>query len=204
MESATLSRIPADSSMPASNASRQSECYPPDNAEALEQSLVDAFNQHRNQLVNTLFFMLGNHADALDALQTAFLNCWRTRQNLATVRSLRAWIFRIGVNAAKDLQRNAYRQRARPLAGAALLPETNGPSPMRVAMERETETRLRQALLLLRSEEREVFSLRFHGQLSFLEIAELRHCPEGTVKTQMRAAIMKLRQLLHERANPTP
>jgi RNA polymerase sigma-70 factor (ECF subfamily) len=73
-----------------------------------------------------------------------------------------------------------------------------------VAMERETEARLRQALLVLRSEEREVFLLRFHGQLSFVEIAELRQCPEGTVKTQMRAAISKLRQLLHERAKPLP
>ena len=204
MRSATYSHVTAESSTQAVRAGLWSNCAPAENEQALEQGLVDAFNEHRGKLVNTLSLLLGNHADALDALQTAFLKCWRMRKDLGAVRNLRAWIFRIGVNAAKDLQRNAFRQRARPLADAALLPEAAGPSPVRVAMEHESENRLRQALLVLRSEEREVFLLRFQGQLSFVEIAELRRCPLGTIKTQMRAAITKLRGLLHDSTSPLP
>ena len=77
--------------------------------------LVQAFNEVRAELVSTLFFWLGNHDDAQDATQEAFLKCWRTRSTLNEVQNLRAWIFRVGLNAAKDLQRNAWRRRARPL-----------------------------------------------------------------------------------------
>src|SRR5262245_35303901 len=63
---------------------------------------VRAFNEVRAELVSTLFFVLGNHDDAQDAAQDAFLKCWRKRGELKAVRNLRAWIFRVGLNAAKD------------------------------------------------------------------------------------------------------
>src|SRR5438105_2630857 len=106
---------------------------PLDSAEAF----VCAFNEVRAELVSTLFFLLGNHEDAQDAAQDAFLKCWRTQASLPGVRNLRAWIFRVGLNAAKDLQRNAWRRRARPLGDAAP-PEVIGtPSPCEVLEDKE-------------------------------------------------------------------
>src|SRR5205823_3051571 len=89
----------------------------PDGAVRSGEEFVRAFNEVRAELVSTLFFLLGNHEDAQDAAQDAFLKCWRTRDSLGEVRNLRAWIFRVGLNAAKDLQRSAWRRRARPLLG---------------------------------------------------------------------------------------
>ena len=51
----------------------------------------------------------------------------------------------------------------------------------------------------LRPEEKEVLLLRMNGSMTFEEIAEWRRSPVGTVKTQMRAAIAKLRQVLQEK-----
>jgi RNA polymerase sigma-70 factor (ECF subfamily) len=162
------------------------------------EGFVRAFNECRAELVSTLFFVLGNHDDAQDAAQDAFLKCWRTRSTLAEVNNLRAWIFRVGLNAAKDLQRNAWRRRARPL-GDQPPPETRAaPSPAETMEERESRERLKQALLDLRPEEKEIFLLRQNGELTYEEIAELRRCPVGTVKTQMRAALHKLRRVLQE------
>src|SRR5437870_3727287 len=98
---------------------------PVDSAEAF----VSAFNEVRAELVSTLFFLLGNHDDAQDAAQDAFLKCWRTQKSLLEVRNMRAWIFRVGLNAAKDLQRNAWRRRAKPLGDAAPPESTGAPSP---------------------------------------------------------------------------
>ena len=53
---------------------------------------------------------------------------------------------------------------------------------------------LREALLHLRPEEKEVFLLRQNGELTYEQIAELHNRPVGTVKTQMRAALEKLRK----------
>jgi RNA polymerase sigma-70 factor (ECF subfamily) len=158
---------------------------------------VRAFNAVRAELVSTLFFVLGNHDDAQDAAQDAFLKCWRTRDGLAEVQNLRAWIFRVGLNAAKDLQRSAWRRRVRPLGDSPPCP-CPAPSPADSLENKEDLDRLRQALSGLRPDEQAVFLLRQNGDLTYEEIAELRRSPVGTVKTQMRAALHKLKQVLKE------
>jgi RNA polymerase sigma-70 factor (ECF subfamily) len=55
---------------------------------------------------------------------------------------------------------------------------------------------VRDAVLVLRSEEREVFLLRQNGELTYEEIADTVDRPVGTVKTQMRSALQKLKELL--------
>src|SRR6516225_10700178 len=87
-------------------------------AAATAELLVRTFNDLRDELVSTLWFMLGNQEDAQDCAQEAFLRCWRTQECLPDVQNLRAWIFRVGLNAAKDLQRSAWRRRVKPLLGA--------------------------------------------------------------------------------------
>jgi RNA polymerase sigma-70 factor (ECF subfamily) len=160
---------------------------------------VRAFNEVRAELVSTLYFMLGNHDDAQDAAQDAFLKCWRTRHALGEVRNLRAWIFRVGLNTAKDLQRSAWRRRAKPLTSATPAAEIMEASPLECMEEKESLQRLRAALLELRPEEQAVFLLRQNGDLTYEEIADLRRSPVGTVKTQMRAALQKLRRVLKDK-----
>jgi RNA polymerase sigma-70 factor (ECF subfamily) len=158
--------------------------------------LLHAFTELRDDLVSTLCFVLGNREDAHDVAQEAFLRCWRAQDSLAEVQNLRAWIFRVGLNVAKDLQRSAWRRRAKPLLGAEIMPIVDETGPGQSLEEQETLTRLRQALLELRPEEKEVFLLRQNGELTYEQIAELHHRPVGTVKTQMRSALQKLRKVL--------
>jgi RNA polymerase sigma-70 factor (ECF subfamily) len=162
-------------------------------------NFLRAFNEVRAELVSTLYFLLGNHEDALDAAQEAFLKCWRTRDSLAKVHNLRAWIFRVGLNAAKDLQRSAWKRRSRPLTSAAGVGELVEQSPADNLEHKESLERLREALKDLRPEEKAVFLLRQNGDLTYEEIAELRRSPVGTVKTQMRAALQKLRRVLKDK-----
>jgi RNA polymerase sigma-70 factor (ECF subfamily) len=172
-----------------------------DGAVTSDDDFLRAFNAVRAELVSTLFFVLGNHEDAQDAAQDAFLKCWRTRSGLAGVRNVRAWIFRVGLNAAKDLQRSAWRRRSRPLGDNidALPPGLVAASPADTVEEKEALEQLRSALKELRPEEKAVFLLRQNGDLTYEEIAELRRCPVGTVKTQMRAALHKLRRVLKDK-----
>src|SRR4029077_1137133 len=106
--------------------------------EATGAAFVCAFNEVRAELVSTLFFVLGNQEDAQDAAQDAFLKCWRTRQALSEVRNLRAWIFRVGLNAAKDLQRSAWRRRAKPLTTMTPSGEATEGSPLETMEDKES------------------------------------------------------------------
>src|SRR5713226_2402285 len=74
------------------------------------------FADIRPALQQSLTAMLGSADDAQDVLQEAFLKCWRARARIWRVHNLRAWIFRVGLNAARDFQRNAWRRKSRPLS----------------------------------------------------------------------------------------
>lgn len=178
-----------------------SVCVPPTapvshETDNMGEVLLRAFNDARDELVGTLWYLLGSHEDALDAAQEAFLRCWRNQDSLADVQNLRAWIFRVALNVAKDLQRSAWRRRVKPLMGAELMPLV-APTPSTDGVEeQESLDRLRAALMHLRPEEKEVFLLRQNGDLTYEQIAEMYNRPVGTVKTQMRSALQKLRNVL--------
>jgi RNA polymerase sigma-70 factor (ECF subfamily) len=158
--------------------------------------LLRTFTELRDELVSTLWFLLGNPDDAQDIAQEVFLRCWRAQKSLPEIRDLRAWIFRVGLNAAKDLRRSAWRRRVRPLLGENIMQLADGAAPAQIVEDEESLGRIRQALLNLRPEEKEVFLLRQNGDLTYEQIAKMRHCPVGTVKTQMRTALEKLRKVL--------
>jgi RNA polymerase sigma-70 factor (ECF subfamily) len=165
-------------------------------AESWADLLLRTFNGLRDELLSTLWFVLGNSDDAQDVAQEVFLRCWRAQEGLPEVQNLRAWIFRVGLNAAKDLQRSAWRRRVKPLLGAEIMPMPDSSAPTRELEERESLQQLRDALKCLRPEEKEVFLLRQNGELTYEQIAELHNRPVGTVKTQMRSALQKLRKVL--------
>src|SRR5438309_1215068 len=87
----------------------------PHSPENIRERFVRAFEEVRGELVRTLFYVLGNQEDAQDSSQETFLKCWRAHESLGTVQNMRAWIFKVGMNAAKDLRRNAWRKRSRPM-----------------------------------------------------------------------------------------
>jgi RNA polymerase sigma-70 factor (ECF subfamily) len=162
------------------------------------EELVRVFQELRAELVSKLRCVLGNYDEAQDAAQEAFLKCWRHREGIGAVRNLRAWIFRVGLNTAKDALRSGWRRRARTLVGCSARVDARATCPVRSAEDGEAKERLQQAILRLRPIERDVFLLRYTRGLTYEEIAKLRRSPVGTVKTQMRTAAAKLRQVLHE------
>jgi RNA polymerase sigma-70 factor (ECF subfamily) len=158
--------------------------------------IVAAFNELRDELISTLCYLLGNRDDALDVAQETFLKCWRAKASTADVDNLRAWIFRVGLNAAKDLQRSAWNRRMKTtVAEESMIAAPESPLG-RTLEDQETLSRLREAITELRQDEKEVFLLRQNGDLTYEQIAEIRRTPVGTVKTQMRAALIKLRKIL--------
>src|SRR5262249_53577721 len=109
--------------------------------------LFRTFNELRDELVSTLWFLLGNQEDAQDIAQEAFLRCWRAQDSLPGIQNLGAWIFRVGLNAAKDQQRSAWNRRVKPLLGGEIVLRGNEAGPSDVLEEQEKINRLRAALM---------------------------------------------------------
>jgi RNA polymerase sigma factor (sigma-70 family) len=156
--------------------------------------LEEAFSRHQDELLGMLYYVVGNAEDARDALQDAFIKCWKHRDGAAQVENLRAWIFRIALNAGRDLRGAAWHRRRQPLEEDGKLLSTADPRPDALAADNERLAILRRAIRQLRPEEQEVFLLRQDGQMTYDQIAEAISIPVGTVKTRMRLSLMKLRE----------
>ena len=159
-------------------------------------SLEDAFARWQDELLGTLFYLVGNREDARDALQETFVKCWRNRETLGEIENLKAWIFRVALNTGRDIRGSAWRRRRQPLAEGGSMLTVAHCKPQEDVEHAEEIGRVRRALLDLRPEEQEVFLLRQNGELTYEAIAEAIGIPLGTVKTRMRLAIEKLRVAL--------
>ncbi len=159
--------------------------------------LEDAFARYQDELLGTLYYLVGNREDAQDAFQEAFVRCWRHRETVPRVTNLKAWIFRIALNLGRDIRGAAWRRRRKPLPeDEAVLAASAADQPQVEYSRREKLAVLRRELLELRAEEQEVFLLRQNGQMTYEEIARTLDVPEGTVKTRMRLALKKLQEAI--------
>ncbi|MDP7015770.1 MAG: RNA polymerase sigma factor [Pirellulaceae bacterium] len=165
---------------------------------AVEGELEDLFARCQDELLGTLYYLVGNLEDARDALQETFIKCWRHREKLPEVNNPRAWIFRIAMNTGRDIRQTAWRRKRNALPEDESTILSQGDGPVALAVQSERMSRLREALEQLRTEEREVFLLRQNGDMTYEEIAETLDLPTGTVKTRMRLALNKLREVLKE------
>ena len=162
----------------------------------VETLLEDAFARHQSELLGTLYYLVGNLEDARDALQDAFVKCWRHRATVPQVENLKAWIFQIALNTGRDLRGAAWRRKRAPLAGGEAVLVSTEARPDGDLEHREQLEQVRKALFDLRPEEQEVFLMRQNGELTYDQIADSMGVPVGTVKTRMRLALGKLRVAL--------
>ncbi len=170
---------------------------PSNDDQVAREILAAAFEDAHQELIGTLYYIVGNLDDARDVLQEAFLKCWRHRERLTEISNLRAWIFRIAVNAGRDHRKSAWNRKRQTLPDQIPV-VSHSISPESALMHDEQLRRLQDAVMCLRPEEQEVFLLRQNGDLTYEAIAEATSIPLGTVKTRMRSAIRQLRESVGE------
>jgi RNA polymerase sigma-70 factor (ECF subfamily) len=137
--------------------------------------------------------MLGDREEAKDATQAAFLKAYVALPGCDGERRFFSWIYRIVVNEC--LNRLRSRRPMEPLSpNEKQLPGTATPGDRAEAGERHA--RIRQALLQLTAEQRDVIVMRHFSELSYDEIARELGIPEKTVKSRLFSARQRLCELL--------
>jgi RNA polymerase sigma factor (sigma-70 family) len=159
-------------------------------------TLEEAFTLYERELFGTLRYLLGNEEDARDAIQEAFVRCWRRREGLSEIQNLKAWIFRVATNIGRDVRKSAWKRRSVPMPEDESIIPSKQTLPESQVERREEIALLQTEIEKLRESERQVFLLRQNGQLTYEEIAETLDIPVGTVKTRMRLALQRLQSAL--------
>lgn len=149
---------------------------------------------HQRVLFNIALRMLNDREDALDVTQTAFLKAWRKLGTYDRRNRFFSWIYRILLNEALNQLRR--RRRLEPLDERMVSP---GRSPEERAEAGEIGAIVREGLMELGTDHRQVIILRHLLHLSHREMAGLLNLPEKTVKSRLYTGRQRLGGILRRR-----
>lgn len=153
--------------------------------------LVDRYASYLYGLAVSL---VGNAADAEDAVQETLTGAFRGLRAFQERSSVKTWLTSILVRqAARHFRRGGS-------SPAGVLPLDRAPEPAVVSATPGTDIRIdvRAAVQALRPDHREVIVLREMQGLSYEEIAHVLEVPRGTVESRLFRARRELQGLLKE------
>jgi RNA polymerase sigma-70 factor (ECF subfamily) len=151
------------------------------------------FEQYKNLVYKTAFLMLGESAEAEDALQDIFVQIYKSLPGFDPGRAaFTTWLYRITFNYCLN-HRRKKRYETLPLESISPAPRTEFPGTQLA-----DEEFLRQAIGKLTDKQRAVVILRYFWGLPYGEIAQILEIPLGTVKSRLDLAIKALRNVLAE------
>lgn len=143
-------------------------------------------SRYQDRLFTVAHRLLGNRADAEDAVQRAFLNCYLKSNRYDPRWQVSTWLYRILTNVCVDeLRRRRNVGSPGPVSDSGQPPEKPG-----------QHLDLRRALERVPTEARLLLALRYVDGLSYGELAKVRGISINTVKSQLARGKAILRKAL--------
>ena len=134
------------------------------------------FKQYSAVLYKVSSVMLGNTADASDAVQETFLKYMTANKKFHTSEHEKAWLIRVNINICKNMLRFHRRHPAEVYESLAASPHSL------------EENRIMDILMALRSKEKEVLILHYIQGYSCREIGQILKISENAVKKRLERA----------------
>lgn len=161
--------------------------------------LDELFRRHRSVAFRIAYRLLGNEADALDAVQDGFVRALRNLAQFQGRSSFRTWLLRVVSSAALDIGRQRRRNARFPFERMCRLERSEPPADTELACA-DLRERVDAALAQLPEPQRQVFVLHTEGDLAYREIAHALGVSIGTVMSRLFYARQKLKSLLVDQA----
>ena len=156
----------------------------------------ELYRQHAGRLYNLAFRMAGTPQDAEDLLQDVFLHAYRKLGSFRGDSSLGTWLYRLGMNQCLDYLRGRQTKMSQATdsidAEGAAEPAARTPATP-IAVNRVD---LERAIGRLPDGARAAFLLHDVEGFEHHEVAKILGVSEGTSKSQVHKARMKLRAML--------
>lgn len=150
--------------------------------------------RHRRAVYQVCYRFVGNHEDASDLSQEAFVRAWRGLKKFKGQAALSTWLYRIAVNACLN-RVGSKRPETEPLRADRFVDhQTEDPASGLIRGERAVA--VRRAIAGLPDKQRATLILRTYQDLSHQEIAEILGSSVGAVKANFFHALANLKKIL--------
>lgn len=164
--------------------------------------------QHWRRVFNIAYKFTGRHDEAEDLTQDVFLKIFKSLKTFDRRANFQTWLVSVSRNLCIDHYRSVRKEREtidRDVDAGQLTPSAPGQSAYGALEQRDRVELLRKALSELAPTLRTAVMLRDIQELSYQEIADRLHLPEGTVKsrinrgrTELARQVQRLRDELEE------
>ena len=151
-----------------------------------------------NPVVALTYRMTRERESAVDLAQDSFVTAWQKLKTYRGESKFESWLFAIAANKTLNFIKTRDRQRGESPEDTGFEPATTE-TPETEMMQKELTENVLAFMESLPAQQRLVFNLRFYRQLSFEEIAVTTGKALGTVKTNYREAVKKLRRVALEK-----
>ena len=164
-------------------------------AQADRAAFAVLYRRYLDPVYGYCFYLLGDHHDAEDVTERAFLAALAAIDRFRDEGStFRAWLFRIAHNQLANALRGRGRRRTTPLDAVA---EPSGGGDPAAEVDRADEARrVRRALARLADDRRQVLVLRFVDGLTAAEIGAVLGRSAAAVRVLQHRALRDLERLL--------
>ncbi len=143
---------------------------------------------HWRRVFNIAYKFTGRHDEAEDLTQDVFLKIFKSLKTFDRRANFQTWLVSVSRNLCIDHYRSVRKEREtidRDVDAGELTPSAPGQSAYATLEQRDRVSLLRRALAELPPTLRTAVMLRDIQELSYQEIADQLHLPEGTVKSRI-------------------
>ena len=150
-----------------------------------------AAEKYRDRLFAAAFHICRNAADADDIVQETLLRYYKTDMDFENEEHLKAWLLRVAINQAKNVNRSFFRHRIVPLEDYM---ET-------LSFESQASEDLFLEVMRLPEKYRIVIHLYYYEEYSVREISQILGITDSNTKTRLARGRAKLKEKLQEEWN---
>ncbi len=159
--------------------------------------------QNWRKVFNVAYKFVGRHEEAEDLTQDIFLKIFRSLSTFDRRANFQTWLISVSRNLCIDYYRSVRKEREtidRQVTAEEVGPVSLEVGPLAALEQNDLAELLRRALKTLPDSLRTAVMMRDIQELSYQEIADRLHLPEGTVKSRINRGRKELaRQILRLR-----
>ncbi|KLU62377.1 ECF RNA polymerase sigma factor SigW [Peptococcaceae bacterium CEB3] len=153
--------------------------------------------RHYREIFAYVYRKTGDYHTSYDLTQDILIKMMKGLKSYRRNGRFRHWLLKIAVNQCRDYYRSSEFQHRN-----AVEPEENlvdeGSNVWDIFRAKQVGNYLKETILTLPAEQREVIVLRFYHDLKMKDIAQITECKETTAKSRLRQGLAKLRKALKD------
>ena len=151
--------------------------------------------RHRRHVYQVCYRFVGNHEDASDLSQEAFVRAWRGLKNFKGQSALSTWLYRIAVNVClnKVSEKSPITE---PIDAGEAFEDMRIEGAQASLLREERAAAVRKAIAGLPKKQQATLVLRTYHELSHQEIADILGSSVGAVKANFFHALANLKKIL--------